>query len=439
MNISILSVFKQLYDPFLNTSLLKRAQENGIVSIEALSFSDFVSPKERIDAPTFGPGAGMLIKPMVVEKAIAHLEDRRGRSFTIFFSPQGQKLDQSLLHVIAKKAQDVDHLLLVAARYEGMDARVEDAYADMIVSVGDFVLMGGDIPAMMLLEGMLRLMPGVVGKSESVKKESFSGPFLDYPEYTEPVIWHGFTVPDVVRSGNHAAIEQWRIEQAAKKTVLKNFDWLRSYSLTNAQRALAFSCIPAHYVALMHDEVLIGPEHQVGTTSVMSIDIHDIARSATTYGVKNFFIVTPLIDQQKIIKKFFSFWRSDTGIAYNANRHEALNVVCVADRLDQVLTNVEDKEGKKPILIGTSARKVVNHPTITFHDQGLVWGQGRPVVLLFGTGQGLSEQLLSRCDYILNPICGLSDFNHLSVRSAAAIVMDRWMGLNERAEKKLLE
>ena len=135
MNISILSVFKELYGPFLQTSLLKRAQENDIVSIEAASFSDFVSPKKRIDAPTFGPGAGMLIKPMVVEKAIQSFEGRKGDAFKIFFSPQGKKLDQSLLKTIAKKAQDAGHLMLIPARYEGMDARVEDEYADMTVSV----------------------------------------------------------------------------------------------------------------------------------------------------------------------------------------------------------------------------------------------------------------------------------------------------------------
>ncbi len=438
MNISILSVFKELYGPFLQTSLLKRAQENDIVSIEVASFSDFVSPKKRIDAPTFGPGAGMLIKPMVVEKAIQSFEGRKGDAFKIFFSPQGKKLDQSLLKTIAKKAQDAGHLMLIPARYEGMDARVEDEYADMTVSVGDFVLMGGDIPAMMLLEGMLRLIPGVVGKQESVEQESFSGPFLDYPEYTEPVEWHGITVPEIVRSGNHAAIEKWRTEQAAKKTVLNNFAWLRAYPVTDAQKKLAASYIPSHYLALMHDEVCTGPEHTVGTTSVMSIDIHDIARSSSTYGMKQFFIVTPLIDQQKIIKKFFSFWRSDSGIAYNANRNEALNVVSVVDRLEAAIAEVEKKEGKKPLLIGTSARETTGK-TISFYDQELIFKEGRPVILLLGTGQGLSDQLIDRCDYVLNPIQGFSDFNHLSVRSAAAIVMDRWLGLNEHIDKKLPE
>ncbi len=424
MNISIISVFKELYEPFLQTSLLKRAQVKDIVSIETASFFDFVVPKERIDAQTFGPGAGMLIKPLVVQKAITSLQERKGNAFKIFFSPQGKKLDQTLLKTIAKKAQDAGHLMLIPARYEGMDARVEAEYSDLTVSVGDFVLMGGDIPAMMLLEGMLRLIPGVVGKQESVEQESFSGPFLDYPEYTEPVEWRGITVPEIVRSGHHAEIEKWRTQKAAEKTVLNNFAWLRAYPLTDVQRTLAASYIPSHYIALMHDEVFASPENRVGTTSVMSIDIHDIARSSNTYGIKQFFIVTPLIDQQKIVKKFFSFWRSDSGVAYNANRHEALNIVSVVDRLDQAVAEIEKKEGKKPLLIGTSARKTAGK-AISFYDQGMVWKEGRPVILLLGTGQGLSDQLIERCDYVLNPIHGFSDFNHLSVRSAAAIIMDR--------------
>ncbi len=437
MNISILTVFKELYDPFLQTSLIKRAQEKKLISVKASNFSEFVKVKERIDSPTFGPGAGMLIKPAVVQKAIESLE-QEGPAFKIFFSPQGQRLDQPLLKQIANKAQEVGHLMLIPARYEGMDARVEERYADMTVSVGDFVLMGGDIPAMMLLEGMLRLVPGVVGKQESVEHESFTGPFLDYPEYTEPVTWQGVQVPEIVRSGNHAAIEKWRMEQAAQKTVLHNFAWLRKSALTDTQRDLVASYIPPHYVVVMHDEVLVGSEKRLGSTSVMSIDIHDIARSACTYGIKKFFITTSLRDQQKIIKKFLSFWHEGEGVTYNANRHAALNKVHLLDTLNQAVEEVERTEGKKPILVATSARRYEGK-NISFYDQQELWQQDRPVILIFGTGQGLSEQVMSRCDYILNPVHGFADFNHLSVRSAAAIIMDRWLGLNERYGKTLPE
>ncbi len=439
MNISILTVFKELYEPFLHTSLLKRAQEKGTVSINTLNFSDMVAQKQRIDAPTFGPGAGMLIKPEVVERAINAAEQQHGPAYKIFFSPQGKKLTQPLLKTIMHSVQNAGHLILVPARYEGMDARVEQKYADEIVSVGDFVLMGGDIPAMMLLEGMLRLIPGVVGKAESVAQESFSGPFVDYPEYTEPVEWNGMRVPDIVRSGNHAAIKQWRMEQAARKTVKDHFTWLRGYPLIDEQKKLAAGYIPAHYVALMHDQVLVGPERQVATSSVMSIDIHDIARSSCTYGVKNFFIVTPLIDQQKIVKKFLSFWQEGYGVEYNQNRHQAVEAVVLESSLDAAIEAIEKKEGKKPILIATSACYQQGSRQISFYAQDRVWGHDRPVLMVFGTANGLAKEVLDRCDYQLNPIHGFSDFNHLSVRSAVAVVLDRWLGINERYEKTLPE
>ncbi len=429
MNISIATVFKELYAPFLNTSLIKRAQDQGIISVDLLNLFDCVQPKERIDAPTFGHGTGMLIRPQVVECAVDQLEKKHGEAYKIFFSPKGKKLTQPLLQSIAKKAQKKGHLMLLPARYEGMDARVEQAYADEIVSVGDFVLMGGDVPAMMLLEGMLRLIPGVVGKPESVTHDSFMGPFVDYPEYTEPVDWHGMTVPEVIRSGNHQAIKDWRENAAAKDTVLHHFAWLKNHAVTSEQKKRAAQHIPPHYVAVMHSDVLVGPDKLPGTTSVTSIDMHDIARSSCTYGIEQFFIVTPLKDQQEIVKRFLSFWQTSAGAEYNQNRSRAMDLVRLTENLDEVIAAIEKKEGKKPLILATSARPVEGVQLLFYDDQGLVWQQNRPVLILFGTGSGLVPELLERADYLMGPINGFTDYNHLSVRSAAAIIMDRWLGI----------
>jgi len=224
MKISILTAFPNLYTPFLETSLLARAQQRGIITPELVSFLQMCKPKERIDAPAYGHGAGMLIKPVVVERAIEQQEQKYGKAFKIFFSPQGKKLDQRLLQSIHERLKGCDHIMTISARYEGMDARVEQEYADEIISIGDVVLMGGDLPAMMFLEAFLRYIPGVVGKQESVEHESFQGPFVDYPSYTEPVEWHGKKVPEVLRSGDHKAIENWRQEQAVKASVLNHFE-----------------------------------------------------------------------------------------------------------------------------------------------------------------------------------------------------------------------
>lgn len=431
MNISVLTVFSNLYDPFLKTSLIKRAIEKGLISINVDQFFSFVQPKERIDAPTYGHGPGMLIKPDVVERAINAKESDYGCAYKIFFSPQGRMLDQCLIKEIAQGAQKSGHLMLLPARYEGMDARVEQYYADQVVSVGNFVLMGGDLAALMLLEATLRLVSGVVGKAESVAEESFSGPFVEYPQYTEPVVWHDLEVPEVVRSGNHAAIQSWQLHESAKRTVLGHFDWLRSHAMTSKERALAQEYIPPHYCALLHNDVLVGPENVSGTTSVTSIDIHDIARSSSTYGIKQFFVVTPLHDQQKIVERFLDFWRHE-GVSYNIQRHEAVRQVALAKTLDQAIEEIEAQEGKRPIVVATSAREV-NHPNvISYHDQERIWALNRPILVIFGTGRGLTELCLDRADFLLMPVTSFTDYNHLSVRSAVAIVFDRWLGVNEK-------
>lgn len=430
MKISILSVFPDLYQPFLVTSLIKRAIQKGIIDIELDAFFSYVAPRERIDAPAFGPGAGMLLKPEVIENAIAAHEQKSGQAYKIFFSPQGKRLDQPMLKHLAHILTEKKHMMLLPARYEGMDSRVESVYADQVISVGDYVLMGGDIPAMLLLEGLMRHIPGVIGKQESVQQDSFSGPFVDYPAYTEPVKWHDLDVPEIVRSGNHAAIQRWRNQKAARMSVLHHFSWVRQHVVTSQDKQLAFSYMPSHYVALCHSDVLIGQDKTPGTTSVTSIDIHDIARSCKTYGVKQYWLVTPLIDQQKIVQRFLDFWESDIGLSYNAQRQKAISLVNLSESIDIVIARITEQEGEKPLLVATSARTVGHVKEITFFDQEVVWRHDRPVLFLLGTGKGLTQEIIDRCDYLLCPIEGFTDFNHLSVRSAAAIVLDRWLGIH---------
>ncbi len=436
MNITVLSVFPELYTQFCSTSLIGRAQENGLIDINVKSFFDYVAPKERIDAPSFGHGAGMLIRPDVVERAIDDRVKQAGPAYTIFFSPQGKKLDQPMMRSIAQKASQAGHLMLVPARYEGMDARVESHYADEVVSLGDFVLMAGDLPAMVLLEGVVRLLPGVVGKTESIEKESFTGSFVDYPEYTAPVDWLGMHVPDVVRSGNHGALREWRQQQAVEKTVMHHFEWLRANELNDAERMQVAHCLPAHYVALLHNDVLVGPDKTPGTTSVTSIDIHDIARSCETYGVKGFTIVTGLEDQQRVVGTLLDFWKVGPGITYNRVRHEAVKAVTIEPRLTNVIQAIKEKEGVEPLVIATSARQVAHERAITFFDQSLVWSHKRPVLFIFGTGQGLTKECIDLCDFLLPPVGGVSPYRHLSVRSAVAIIIDRWLGFNQRTYKQ---
>lgn len=446
MNISIITVFPEIHENFLRLSLIGRAIQNGSITINMVKLSDLCPPKERIDEPTVGPGSGMIIKPSLIEQAINHCQEQWGPGEKIFFSPQGTKLTQRVLKAMAApyvcQENQADqtvaqvpskHLILVCSRYEGIDARVESEYADHVISIGDYVLMGGDIPAQVFLEGFLRLLPGIVGKWESVEKESFSGPFLDHPEYGLPVEWHGMKLPEIIQSGNHAAINQWRTDQACKKTILNRFDWFASSQPDEKEIQLALKHIPAHYVVLMHTQVKI-KDGTIGNTSVTSIDLHDTARSCSTYGVKNFFMVSPLADQQSIMSIFLDFWQSDEGKHYNPSRHHAVSKVRATHSLDQVIEMITQQEGVAPLIIATSAKSHGHAKTIDYGMQSKVWQLNRPILFLFGTGQGLEDALVEKSDFLLVPVQGMTTYNHLSVRSAIAIILDRWLGLHPRIE-----
>ncbi len=450
MNISIITVFPEIHEPFIAASLLGKAIEKGLITCNLIRLSSLIPPKERIDEPTAGPGSGMIIKPELMQKAIEQAEQMYGSGIKIFFSPQGIKLDQRILRQLSKElfgeqVQDPsyakatedkragDHLILVCSRYEGIDARVEEHYADLVLSIGDYVLMGGDIPAQVFLEGILRLLPGIVGKQESVEEDSFSGALLDHPEYGLPVTWKGMEIPEIVLSGNHGKIAAWRKEEACKKTVKNRFDWFIANNPSKEQIASARKVIPRHYLAVMHTQIVL-KGGTVGESSIASLDIHDVARSCATYGIENFFIVSPLKDQRSILDTFLGFWRSQEGMEYNQSRFKSMQIVEPVSSLDAVIEAIRTKEGKEPLLIATSAKRHENVPSIDYHSQSMVWDHDRPVLFIFGTGQGLADVVLNRCDYLLLPLYGLSDYNHLSVRAAVSIILDRWVGLDARVE-----
>ncbi len=429
MKFSIATVFPQLYENFLDTSLLKRAQDKAAVSFDVVGFSSFCAPKERLDGPVAGHGSGMAIRPEVVQKIVENQENKHGKSFKIFVTPQGKKLDQRLVYELAQIFAKQEHVMFFAGRYEGIDERAQSYYADLEISIGDYVLMGGDLPVMVLLESVMRYMPGVVGKTESVTSDSFTGTFVDYPTYTVPPReWNGLAIPEIILSGNHAAMDKYREEVAIQKSVIHHFEWVRSHCKTNKDRKKVYKVLPAHYVVLMHDEVFL-TEDKIGTSSVTSLDIHDIARSSMTYGIKEYFLVTSLVDQQRIVAKFLQFWH-EGGVEYNRNRSEAIKLVSVQSSLDEVIAAIECKEGKRPLVIATSAVNNGHNSVITYKDQERVWQEDRPILFIFGTAKGLSHKLIARCDYLLLPIEGFTEFNHLSVRSAVAIILDRWLGVN---------
>jgi len=213
VRIDILTIFPGIFEGPLRESLLGRAIASGLLDVRVHDIRDFTSDRHRqVDDESFGGGPGMVMKPDPVFAAVESLGE--GARRTILLSPAGRRLDQALVRGLAGEPW----LVLICGRYEGVDERVMEGLPAEEVSIGDFVLSGGEIPALVVLEAVTRLVPGVVGKEESLARESFEEGVLDHPHYTRPREFRGMAVPDVLVSGNHAAIERWRREAAMEKT-----------------------------------------------------------------------------------------------------------------------------------------------------------------------------------------------------------------------------
>lgn len=213
MEIDILSLFPDYFTSPLEQSILKRAQASGLVSIRAYNIRDFCTDKHKIaDDKPFGGGPGMVMKPEPLARAIESV--RRENSHVIYLSPQGTPLTAKKSRSLAKNP----HLVLLCGHYEGIDERIIEHLVDEEISIGDFVLTSGCPAALVLLDATLRFVPGVVGKEASTAQDSFEEGTFDHPHYTSPREFNGWEVPPVLLEGNHAKIEQWRLDRALEKT-----------------------------------------------------------------------------------------------------------------------------------------------------------------------------------------------------------------------------
>ncbi len=217
MIIEVITLFPEMFEGVLGESILKRAQEKGLVEIRLHNLRDWAKDKHRtVDDRPYGGGPGMVLKVDVVVPAIEEVtsDERRATSKVILLSPQGKKYNQKMARELAQE----ERLILVAGHYEGFDERVRE-FVDEEISIGDYVLTGGELPAMVIIDSVVRLLPGALGDEESAKQESFSQEnLLDHPSYTRPVEFRGMKVPEVLLSGNHAEIEKWRRKMAEGKS-----------------------------------------------------------------------------------------------------------------------------------------------------------------------------------------------------------------------------
>jgi tRNA (guanine37-N1)-methyltransferase len=236
MHISIITIFPDIFRAYLGESLMGRARERGILTADVIDLRDFAADRHgTVDDTPYGGGPGMVMKPEPIERAVESIKSDGHETFTISVSPQGQRFTQAIAERFSREHR---RLLFLCGRYEGVDERVIDELVDEEISIGDYVMTGGELAALVIIDASVRLLEGVVGDERSLEDESFSWGILDYPQYTRPPVWRDRRVPDVLLSGNHAEIHKWRRREALRRTFLRRPDLLREGSLSDADKRL---------------------------------------------------------------------------------------------------------------------------------------------------------------------------------------------------------
>lgn len=235
MRFETLSVFPEVFASYLDASIMGRAQRAGILDFAAHDLRDWTHDRHRtVDDAPFGGGQGMLMKPAPIFEAVEALSAEGSRPHVVFFSPCGRRYDQSCAEALSHE----ERVLLVCGRYEGMDERAYEL-ADDVFSLGDYVLTGGELAAMVVIDSVVRLLPGALGDAMSAKDESFSDGLLEYAQYTRPASYHGMDVPEVLLGGDHAKVDAWRRRSAVERTARWRPDLIEGADLTPDELALA--------------------------------------------------------------------------------------------------------------------------------------------------------------------------------------------------------
>ena len=424
LDFTVITIFPEMFASPLGHSILKKAQEKGLISVHLVDPRDYTTDRHRtVDDSPYGGGQGMVMKPEPLVAPIEDVKKKLKQPRIILLSPQGKLFDQAE----AQRLSQEKELVLICGRYEGVDERVK-SFVDKELSVGDYTLSGGELAAMAVIDAVARLIPGVLGNPQSPLEESFIEDLLEYPQYTRPEEFRGMRVPEPLLSGDHERIKGWRREMSVKLTRERRPDLLRKAQLSLEEKKIFHAAARRLYLALLHYPVY-DKNGEIVTTAVTNMDIHDIARSARSYGVRRFYVVTPVKALQKLALKIIAHWEEGYGSRYNQTRKEALALVRVNDTLDDAILDVEQDCGRKPVLVATSARPGANRTSFA-QLRKMLREDSTPFLLLLGTGWGLTDAVLGQSDYILEPIEGGTDYNHLSVRSAAAIILDRLLKID---------
>lgn len=243
MHFHILTLFPEMVLQGLHTSILARAMERGLISADAVNIRDFTMDRRhgRVDDYTYGGGAGMLMQAQPVYDCIEAVQSSlQKRARVVFLTPQGRVFNQS---IAAELAQE-EELILLCGHYEGIDERVLEESVDDSISIGDYVLTGGELPAMIVVDAVSRLIPGVLGNGASAETDSFQDGLLEYPQYSRPEVWHGRKVPDILLSGDHAKVDAWRHSKALDRTRERRPDLFQAYMQNHPEEKAAGKNLP---------------------------------------------------------------------------------------------------------------------------------------------------------------------------------------------------
>jgi len=243
MRIGVVTLFPEMFDAVIDCGITSRAVDSGLLQLECWNPRDFTTDRHHtVDDRPYGGGPGMVMKIEPTRAAIRAARSELGSAKVIYLSPQGRMLDQRGAVELAA----VEQLILVAGRYEGIDERLLEAEIDEEWSIGDYVLSGGELAAMVLIDAVTRLLPGALGDAQSAQQDSFSDGLLDCPHYTRPENYEGRLVPEVLLGGNHAAIRRWRLQQSLGRTWLRRPDLLQTRTLNKEQQTLLDEFIREH-------------------------------------------------------------------------------------------------------------------------------------------------------------------------------------------------
>ncbi|GAB7082205.1 tRNA (guanosine(37)-N1)-methyltransferase TrmD [Megalodesulfovibrio paquesii] len=433
MHFTCITLFPEFFTSPMACALMGKGVEKGLISFATVNPREFVTGNYKaVDDRPYGGGPGMVMQLDPLCQAIDSIPNPGP---IVLLSPRGKPFTQAMARELAAQPS----LTILCGRYEGVDARLGALHPIVEVSLGDYVLNGGEAAALCLMEAVARLTPGFMGKDESGEEESFSHGLLEYPHYTRPEDYAGQRVPEVLLGGDHGAVSLWRRQESLRTTLERrpdllasaaltatDYEYLRSLEQTPSRRKLGRNLHILH----VHSPVRL-KEGRTGTASLTTFDIHDIGRVSCCYGVADVTVITPLEDQQELAHRVLGHWTIGAGGRVNAHRAQALSRVRVAASLEAALRMVEEAAGRPPRVLATSAlaeaprryRKM--WPVLVSFDEARRWLEEAPVCLLLGAGHGLAPEAMCAAQGMLPPVRPLDAYNHLPVRAAATAVLDR--------------